>query len=225
MVGRHGFDRGPRQDALAAILPVVQQHPCKGKVIVHRRDQTAAARWEGGRTAPLAAFGHVVDFASTGSRVGPIAGREPVEARGRHAKRGIAHAERLEQALAQKPLKRLARSARDQHAENIRAGIVHPFLARLVHQRQSAKTADPLVGRRRRLRLGHSLTEVELARCPLDRIAAGRRHQDAEAHSERQQVAQGDRPSRRLGVVERTVETPQNPAIGELGQQPVDGVV
>ncbi len=32
--------------------------------------------------------------------------------------------------------------------EDVRSGVVHPHLARLVHERQRAEAADPLVGNR-----------------------------------------------------------------------------
>ena len=118
----------------------------------------------------------------------------------------------------------VGRPARDQHAEHVRAGVVHPALARLVHQRQRSQSAEPLV-RRRRGRARRALAQQQLGHRPLNRIGVRRRHHDAKAHAEREQIAHGDRPLRRHRIVERGVERAQHAPPGQLGQQPIHRLV
>jgi hypothetical protein len=86
LVGRHGFDRGSRQDTDVAVLTFVQHHLAKGPLVVDGRDQAGRAGWKSGWSTPLAAGRLIVDFKSARYRIGPIAGREPVELAGQHAK-------------------------------------------------------------------------------------------------------------------------------------------
>jgi hypothetical protein len=166
-----------------------------------------------------------VKLERAGLSIDPVAGRQPVELRGRHAESGVLHAERLEDAFTEERLQRLARGARDQHAQHLGPRVVHPPLARLVHQRQRPQAADPLVGRMWRRRLRGPDAELLLVHGLLDRIVARRHHDHAEPHAERQQVAHGDRPLRRHRVVERPVEPPEDRAPRQLGQQPIHRLV
>jgi hypothetical protein len=50
-------------------------------------------------------------------------------------------------------------------------------------------------------------------------------HDHAQAHAHGQKVAQGDRPMREHGVVDRPVEPLQDLAPGQLRQQPIDRLV
>src|SRR6266852_9950660 len=62
LIGRHGLDRRPGQDALAPMPARVQHHPTEGEVVIDGRDETAGGGRERGRAAPLAALGLVVDL-------------------------------------------------------------------------------------------------------------------------------------------------------------------
>ena len=44
LVGHHQLDGRPRQDALAAMPPLVQQHALEGEIVVDRRDQARRRR-------------------------------------------------------------------------------------------------------------------------------------------------------------------------------------
>ena len=121
---------------------------------------------------------------------------------------------------------RLAGGAFQQDAEHRRPGVVHPLLARLVHQRERGEVPDPLVrGVRRRWPRRAERAELELLLGGLDRVRVGRGHDGAEPHAERQQVVDGDRPLGRHGVVERSVEAAEHASIGELGEELVHRAV
>ena len=148
-----------------------------------------------------------------------IAGSEPTELRRRNAETGVLHAEWIKDALVEEFLERLSRRARDQHAQHVGTRVVHPTFARLVHQRQCAEAVDPGIrsGRRRDVRAyGDSL----LLHGFQDRILVRRRENQADAHAKGQQVAHRDGPIRGHSIVERAVETLQDFAGGEFGEEP-----
>src|SRR5258708_2628604 len=129
--------------------------------------------------------------------------REAVELSLEHAERGVLHAERREDALAQEVLQSLARRARNQDAQDVGAAVVHPLIARLVRERQAAEAPHQFVGCKRRqgcrgrdARLGHRL---------LDRVLLGINHHPADAEAKREQVAQRDRALRGHGVLQPAV--------------------
>ena len=57
------------------------------------------------------------------------------------------------------------------------------------------------------------------------RRVEGGLHEQPMAHAEGQQILDRDRAIGRDRVVERTVDVPEGPAVGQLGQQPVDRLV
>ena len=67
--------------------------------------------------------------------------------------------------------------------------------------------------------------EAHLGLGPLDRIAVGRRHDGSEPEPVAEQVLDRDGSVGGHRVVELGVDGAQHPAIGELGQQVVDGLV
>nr|WP_159040124.1 hypothetical protein [Streptomyces sp. XY533] len=102
------------------------------------------------------------------------------------------------------------------------AEVVLPVLAGLAHQRQGAEAAHPLVllGQRHRALAEDAVRE--------DRVEDRRAHRgqvDAEAEGGGQQVPDGDRAPRGLGVVDRAVDPLQYLAVGEFGQPLVHRVV
>ena len=189
LVARHAFDRWPGQDALVPMPPLLQHHPAECQAVVDGRDQTAGARWECGRAAPFAARRFVLQLERPGLSVCPVTGREPIELFCRHAESGVLHAQRGKDSLAHERLQRLSRGPRDQHAQHVGPRVVHPFLARLAHQRQRPQAADPLIRPRRRRWARRALAEEQLAHGPLYWIRFWRCHDQAEAHAKRQQVA------------------------------------
>src|SRR6266849_4077680 len=101
LIGRHGLDGGPRQDALASVRPLVQHHLAKGQIVVDGRDQARGGRRKRRRATPLTARGLVEHLEHSGLEIGPIAGGEPIERRGGDAEARVLHAEGREDALAQ----------------------------------------------------------------------------------------------------------------------------
>ncbi len=101
--------------------------------------------------------------------------------------------------------------------------MIHPILARLMHERQAAEALHQLVGRVRCevCRRGDTCVGHRL----LDRVLLGVDHHRADTEAKGQKIAQRDRASGRHGVVERTVDALQHLAVRELGQQRVDRIV
>ena len=116
-------------------------------------------------------------------------------------------------ALAQKCVERLARSSRHQHRLQQAARIVHPPLAGLVHEGQRREAPHPLVRRMRRHRNGRTVDELELVDRLLDRRIV---EQDTETEREGQEIAHNDRPKRRHGVIERSVDAAQHAPVRQV---------
>jgi hypothetical protein len=120
----------------------------------------------------------------------------------------------------QEILERASGGALDHHRRQFGTAVIHPAFARLMHQRQRAiGGGQPVQCHAGRVR---ARRDAGLGDRPLDRGAAGRRHDHAEAAAKRQQVPQRDRARCRHGVVERTVEVPQHPAIRQFRQPALD---
>ena len=89
--------------------------------------------------------------------------------------------------------------------------MVHPPLARLVHERQRPEAAHPLI-RSRAAAAGSAARHDLLTRWPPagsgNRLAG---EDEAEAHAQREQVAHGDRPLGGHGVVEAAVDAAAAP--------------
>ena len=167
----------------------------------------------------------IEDDALAGLPVGSIAGRETVELVGRDREAGVLHPERVEQAFLQDNFERLAGGARDERAKQVRAGVVHPALARLVRQRERAEPPQPLVLPRRGLRRGGALAELELVHGEVDRAEASGGEVEPEAEAEGEQIAQGDRAVGGHGLIERAVEAGHHLAVRQLRQEALDRVV
>ena len=111
---------------------------------------------------------------------------------------------------------------RHQDAEHARAHVVEPALARLVRQRDRRHQAQPLVGRRRGLRLRRSGRQSGRRQRRERRRGPGRGEVDAQPEPERQDVAHRDRPGRRHGARGRVRRVGEHDPVGQLRQQPVD---
>ena len=61
---------GLREDALAAVLSLVQHHLTEGQIVVDGRDQAPGAGRERGRAAPLTSLGLVIEFERAGFEIG-----------------------------------------------------------------------------------------------------------------------------------------------------------
>ena len=144
----------------------------------------------------------------------------------RRGEPGVDHPERIEDTLAQELLERLTGGACDQHAEDVRSGVVEPPLTRLVQQRQRGQPADPLVGRRRYLRPRWTVAQPEGGHRLDQRLRPRCGEVDPQPELERQHVADGDRTA---GGDRRAVDGPawvdEHATVGQLGQQVLDGVV
>jgi hypothetical protein len=195
-----------------------QHHLAEGEIVVDRRDETRRAIGEDGGAGPLTVLHGVVHPQTRALRVFLVARRKPVELVCRHAERGVRHTEGLEDSLPQERPERLARRARDQYTQNVGARVVHPAFAGLVHERQAPHTPHPLLGRVGRRWLRRTDHDLLFLQGPQNRIRVGRAEHQPEAHAEAEQVAYGDGPLRRLGVVERTIEAFEDPAVSEFRQ-------
>jgi hypothetical protein len=151
---------------------------------------------------------------------------QPLDVARRDLEGGVLHAQGLEDALLVKGIDRLARRSGDEHAEDLRPGVVPPLVPRLVHERQGSHPPHPLVGSMRgHRRRGSDGPEFEGGLGHQDRVILGRGQDHAEAGAEGEEVAHGDGPVRGHGIVDRSVEAPQDPAIGQFGKEPVDRLV
>ncbi len=186
-----------------------------------RRDQTPAAAGKSGRLAPLALASVIVELQRSG-RIEPVTAGKAAELLRRHRKAGVAHPQRLEDTLLQESLERLAGGARNEHAQNVRAGVIEPAFARLIHQRQLGKLPKPLIGRVRGARLQTS--DGQSRAFLLDRVAI-RPDDHPVAQAKGQKIAQRQRPARRLRVVERSIDALENAPVCQLGQQAIERLV
>ena len=223
LVGGHQLDRGAGEDSPAPVAAPVEQHLQEGAVVVGGGDEAGATGLEDGGPGEAPPGGGVVDGQTAALRIGTVGGGQAIDAGLGDAEPGVAHAEGLEDPLAQEIAERPSRGAGQQHAEQVDAGVVHPHLAGLVSQGQRAEAAQVLVRRdgglvrrRRHLRLVHGV---------LDGVLAGVDHHRPQPQAEGQQVAHGDRPGGRHGVRERAVDRAQHAPVGQLRQPAIDGIV
>ena len=77
----------------------------------------------------------------------------------------VPHTERVQQSLAEHPVKRRGGDARRQYAEDLRAGLVKPAFSRLGKQRQLPQTRNPGV----RVRRDGGLRRAERRQLAFDR--------------------------------------------------------
>ncbi len=148
LIGRHRLDGSARHDALTPEPTLVQHHLSERDEVADGRHESARTRRERGRRAPLAVW-FVGELERAGFEVGRVARRETVELVGGHAESRVVHPERFEDAFAEERVERLAGGARDEDAEELRPGVVHPPIARLIHQRERREASDPFVRRGR----------------------------------------------------------------------------
>ncbi len=203
-----------------------QEHLHEGPVIVERRHQPPRCIGKEGWSAPEALIGPVEQGQGPRVRIGMVRGREAGQLAGGHAEPGVTHAQWIEHTTLQKALERLARSSLHQHPEDVRPGVVEPALPRLMHERQGAQALDPCVGGERRGRPRRSeRAQLQVFLGSLDGIGAWWCHHGSEPQPEGQEVLDRDGTVRRHRVVELGVETPQDPSVGQFGQQVLDRVL
>ncbi len=101
--------------------------------------------------------------------------------------------------------------------------MIQPSLTGLVQQRQGGEAAQPLVRIvwRARLQPGDPQTRG----FPLNRVRVRRRHQHAVPETEGQKIAQCQRATRRLGLIERPVEAFQDAPVGQLRQYAIERLI
>jgi hypothetical protein len=87
------------------------------------------------------------------------------------------------------------------------------------------KPPQPLVRLRRLGGRGRAGAELERGHRLQHRLGPGGREVHPQAEAEREDIPHGDRSPGRHGVVERAVRAGQHPAVGELGEPGVHGVV
>ena len=93
MVTRHRLDRARRQQLPSVVAPLGRQHGDERPVVVERRDEHARRVGHGRRLVPPAA-GRRVKHVQVGSGlVGHVRRGEPALFLGRHAERGVHHAQ------------------------------------------------------------------------------------------------------------------------------------
>ena len=114
----------------------VIKHQQEARVVVHRRDEPAAAHFEARRGAHVDEF-----YRRPGIGVVRECLGEPLVLVGGREEAGITHAERRENALAQKCAQGLARYDLDDAADDVGGMAVMPGHARLLEERQLAISA------------------------------------------------------------------------------------
>ena len=146
---------------------------------------------------------------------------------GGHHEPRVGHAERFEDPIAHHRPDRITRRPGQQHPEDLGGGVVEPLRAGLVHERERTERSDPAVDVVSAGRPGRAAdaVELELGLRPLDRQRVRWGQDRAEPEPGAEEVLHRDRALRGHGVVELGVEGAQHAAVGELGEQVVDGLV
>ena len=125
--------------------------------------------------------------------------------------------------VAQKISEGLAGSARDQHAQNVGAGVIEPAFAGLIDQRQAAQPLHEVVGRE--IGLGWTGRQAGLRHRLLDRMPGRPDHHGAQTEGEGQEIAHADRTLCRHRDVDRRFEALEHAAVGQFWQEIVDRIV
>src|SRR2546421_10032986 len=110
-------DRFGAEDLRAVECAAVQHHAAEAQIILGRRDEPAAARFQLWRRGIGALPRIVLQFEAAPARFRLIAGGEALDLVRRYPERGVIHAERLEQARAQELAKAHAGQFLDEIAE------------------------------------------------------------------------------------------------------------
>ena len=187
MVHRHQLDGLPPEQAHAVQLAAIEQHGGEAVVVVHRRDEPAAA----GEKARLAvqALRGVVDHLEAAVGLALVVGGEARHLRVRDDEAGVAHAERLEHVLLEVGVELLARDDLDEMADHVGGHGVVPARARRELQRQRGERVDH-VGER-----VAGLGAVAHGELPVRRVDVGALHEAVgEAGGVAQQIADGHGP-------------------------------
>src|SRR2546429_3299017 len=115
MVQGHQLQRLRPDQPDAAKLAAIEQRAAEGEIVGSCRAQSAAARIEGWRRK-IGALRRIVLQLHLSGRVVRIAGGKAMRLLLRHVEAGVAHAERIEDALLQELLERLVRNLADEIA-------------------------------------------------------------------------------------------------------------
>ena len=213
LVGVHQRDRLLRQVAFAVPLAAVDDHLDEAGVVADGAHQTAAAGMKAlGREhaadqqigAGLESRLHVVAQIE-----GHVVLGQPVMFFRRHMKIRIHHAQRFEQALAQKIAKALPGPDLDQPPQDVDADAVIPARAGLKDQRQRGELVDHLL--QRRIHVHDALLGVEPVHRRLGKQPVG------EARAVADQLAQRRRCLQRLGVCHFGRTRLHHPQVAKLG--------
>ena len=192
-------------------LPPFEQHLGEPDVVGRGRGQAAAAGGERRRTRVLAVHRRVGDDERAAQL--RVVGHEPAALLLGHPERGVVHAERIQDALFDEGVERLAGGDLDDAPQDVGRHAVVPPRSRTREQRE----------------LGHAAREVVEALGPAERIRLvveaidGRVAEEpvGETRGVGQQVLDGDRTRRRHAVS----AVGQDRHVGELGHELRDRVV
>ena len=219
--GHHGA-RFRAQQAHAVYLSTPEKDPGEGEVVVQRRPETLTSRLERHVVGP---FSKRVPAGRRCQRSQVPLGIEPVRARAASSllssndETRVAHAQRPEDAPLEDSAERDTVETRDEEAEQVGRQSVMKVRARLIDQRQHAESCDPLVR----------------AECVVDRwsedFGAGAGDRAAvklavgEARAVRQEIAERDRPLRRIRLVQGTIRIAQDAKAFEFRSEARDRLV
>ena len=177
------------------------------------------------RIAGPVAVGRVPHREDAGRRIAAPAVAEAVEPVRLDGEGGVVHAERSGDPFLEHIAEPLGRDPLDEHAEHLGRQVVPPPTARLVLERHRPDDRHQPVRCRHGARGGWSEHEPRRGQRAERQLCGSSAEVVAEAHPEREQVPNRDRPLGGHRLVERRRSGHQHPAIGELGQPGIDRVV
>ena len=219
LVGHHLRNRLRLEQGLAARQQASDQRDHVGQ----RRNQAAAAIEPCDRAQIGAGEGRVVGSGQARlhrlHQVGAgVIGDEPALILFRHDEAGIDHAERIENPRLDEFVKALAADDLDQPRHDVGGERIFPGRAGMIDQRQAGQHVHH-VGQRR-----HGIVHAALVEGLED---GGARIEKAVAQpgAVAQELADGDRALRRLGVIERRCARAQDFSISELRNEFLDRVI
>src|SRR5262249_32961503 len=226
LIGGHQLYRCAGKNLLVTELALVAHHAAEREAVDDRGHESACRGFERRFGPPRAVFYIVVNVETVLMVIEEVARGEAIKFFRRNIEPGVLHTERIKDALLHKSAERLARNSRDQHTEHVAANVIHPPHTRLRHRRQRAKPSQPFFGGWGLRRQGRPVAANTIfSDQPLYRIGVRHRHDAAKPHAVRQEIANGDRTTRRHRIIGLRGYRAQHAAMRKLRKPGVDRFV